>query len=799
MVNLFNHMDNFIFVISKNRKVKFANKAALNKIKINLKDLVDTPVKDCLYSNGKSIDNLIDSLVKGEEINFDFYLEINNKKYELNGDLLQSNFYGEKSYFIIARDVCEKYYKREDLEILLDNINMGCFIKSKKGEYLYTNKRKCDFHNKKKEDIIGSKSCDLFDEEEVEYIEKIENEVIKRNEPFSEENRFKVNGQKRWYEITLDSILNEDGSFKYMIGSSRNIEIRKHLDKTLDYITLKFREINEFLNEEDILYQRNIMNLLNYISEKIMINFQADGVGIVFYKEKEKDFSALIGKGISLGESSFNIVEKKQIFKESFSRYNEEREPEGIKYVDEIDNKIIVEKLKAKNIYKIGVYNICAGGKLLGHIIINFIRDTKSMEYGYDYIKTICSHLAVTISNINQSIKIKKELNEYKERKEYLQKCIDISVDIVGKIDKYGKIIYVNEDRLQSILGWNAKEFEEIKEIKEIKNKYKNMDKNDLAIHQESQITCKNGKYKWLEWNIKQYKDEESLFFTAKDITAKKHYEKQQQLLEEAVELEGLKNKFFNNLSHEFRTPINIILGTVQLIEQCRNKDNYNLENLDYHIDIIKRNSYRLLRLVQNLLDLSQIESQYYNTSFGNYNIIEIVEDITMSVATYLKNKNINLIFDTNCEEQVICCDPEKIERIVLNLLSNAIKYNRDNNDIEVYIEVSEASVKIYVKDHGIGIEKTELENIFDEFKKVDDGLTRSCEGSGIGLSIVNEFARIHKGRVNVFSKLGEGTTFEVILPNQINDSRESVMIKDDRLGQNKVERCNIEFSDIYN
>ncbi|WP_455542218.1 ATP-binding protein [Intestinibacter sp.] len=810
MVNIFNHIDNFIFVISPNRKIKFANKAILNKIEMNLKDIVDTPVKDCLYSNGKSIDYLINSLEKDDEINFDFYLEIDNKRYEFNADLLESNFYGERSYFIIARDACEKYYKREDLENLLDNINVACFIKNKKGEYLFANKRKCDIHNKTRKDIIAHKNDDLFDKEDVKHIEKIENEVIKRKEPFCEENLFKVNGEKRWFEISIDAILNKDGSFKYMIGSSRNIEIRKYVDKTLAYSTVKFREINQFLNEDDAIYENNVNDLLDYVTEKIMVNFQADGIAIVFYEEDKKGFSTLMSKGLVIEDEMFDKDEKVKAFEKSYPKFISNIVTEGIKYVDEMDNEVVVNKLRKKNIYKIAVYNICMGKKLLGHIIITFLRDTKSMEYGYDYIKTMCSHLAVTISNINEAKKIKKELKEYKERKEYLQKCIDISVDIIGKFDKDGKLVYINEDRLKSILGWTSKEFEQLKQIKE-QYKYKNTNyeymeslndrtqgENDLTIHQKSKVLCKDGKYKWLEWNLRQYKDDESIFFTIKDITTKKECEKQRQLLEKTVELEGLKNKFFNNLSHEFRTPINIILGIVQLLEQCINKGD-NIQNLDYHIDIVKRNSYRLLRLVQNLLDLTQIQGQYYDINFGNYDIIEIVEDITMSVATYLKNKNIRLIFDTNSEEQVIYCDPEKIERIVLNLLSNAVKYNKDENDIEVYVEVSEEFVKISVKDYGIGIEKEELENIFDEFKKVDDSLTRPCEGSGIGLSIVNEFTRIHKGSINVFSEVGEGTTFVVILPNKINDLDENVVIRNKRLDQNKVERCTIEFSDIYN
>ena len=127
-----------------------------------------------------------------------------------------------------------------------------------------------------------------------------------------------------------------------------------------------------------------------------------------------------------------------------------------------------------------------------------------------------------------------------------------------------------------------------------------------------------------------------------------------------------------------------------------------------------------------------------------------------------------------------------------------SIDNNKDDNDIEVYMNVSKSFVKIYIKDYGIGIEAHELENIFEEFIKLDDGLTRPCEGSGIGLSIVNEFTRIHKGEVRVFSELGRGTTFEVILPNKINNTANR-NIKNNKYIQNKMERCNIEFSDIYN
>ncbi len=802
MVNIFNYVDNFIFVISQNRKIKFVNKAILKKIELNLKDVVDIPVKECLYSNNKSLNNLIDSLGKDETINCDFCLDINEKKYFFNGDLLEGDFYREKSYFLIARDICEKFYKREDLEELLDTLDISCFIKNKKGEYLYTNKKKQDFHKCEKTDLIGSKSNIFFDEEDATYIKHMEDIAIKRRESVRIEREISILGEKNLFEITINPILNKSGSLKYLAGNSKNIDLKRYTDKTLDFFKIRLQEINETVDKD--VKAEKIKKLLDYISDKTMSQFNADGITLIFFDKNEKTFDTLMKKGLVI--SDLTNYERKEIYNNIYDKYSKNIESEGIKYVNEIkNNDIIVRKLKEKNICKIGIYNISFGNSLLGQIIITFLDDKKNIEYGVNLVKTICFHLYVIIFNLSEFNNILEEIKTYRDKKKYLEKCIDISVDIIGRFDKNGNIVSINEDRLKSILGWDINETNECnifnimsqEDIDYVKEQIKNT--KDSTIHRESKIICKNGKYKWLEWNLKLDKNEDTFFFTAREITQKKLYEKNKLLLEEAVQLEALKNRFFRNISHEFKTPLNIILGTVQLIEKYEKNNNYTLENLDYHLKFIKSNSYRLLRLVQNLLDLSKIQSENYGVCFGNYDIISIVEDISMSVANYLESKNINLIFDTNCEEQIISCDPEKIERIVLNLLSNAIKYNKDNNDINVDIKVEDGFVNIAVKDRGIGIEEEQQKLIFDEFQKINDGLTRSCEGIGLGLPIVNEFVCLHKGTISVKSEIEKGSTFEVKLPIIINDIEENEKTNRYLISQNKVETCNIEFSDIYN
>jgi signal transduction histidine kinase len=177
------------------------------------------------------------------------------------------------------------------------------------------------------------------------------------------------------------------------------------------------------------------------------------------------------------------------------------------------------------------------------------------------------------------------------------------------------------------------------------------------------------------------------------------------------------------------------------------------------------QNCCRLSKLINNIVDLSKIDAGFYELSFSNNNIVEVVEDIVLSVADYIKVKGLNLIFDTEVEEKVIACDPEKIERIVLNLISNAVKFSDPGNDIYINVLDKGDFVEISDKDNGIGIDKADMGVIFDRFAQADKSLSRNAEGTGIGLSIVKSFTELHGGKVGVESEFGKGSKFTVTLP----------------------------------
>ncbi len=263
-----------------------------------------------------------------------------------------------------------------------------------------------------------------------------------------------------------------------------------------------------------------------------------------------------------------------------------------------------------------------------------------------------------------------------------------------------------------------------------------------------------------------------------------------------------LKTQFFSNISHELKTPLNIILASIQTIESMRasKASCHNYINLSKYIPTMKQNCFRLLRLINNLIDITRIDSGFLKFNFTNNNIVSVVEDITLSVVSYSEYKGINIIFDTEVEEKIIRCDPDKIERIVLNLLSNSIKFTPSGGNIYVNIFEECDKVVIAVKDTGIGIPQDKIPVIFERFRQVDSSLHREYEGSGIGLSLVKALVRAHRGDIHVQSQYGEGTEVTIELPD-IQITEENSLTKNTFYSHNmdKVQRLNIEFSDIYN
>ena len=358
---------------------------------------------------------------------------------------------------------------------------------------------------------------------------------------------------------------------------------------------------------------------------------------------------------------------------------------------------------------------------------------------------------------------------------------------------------YVAEDCLSLYKTFKAKVFEsKIKQNCEIKLLKKGKSQFYALITGLAVITHNNGDNQM--WFSVQDISDRVRVEQAKEDVRKLHDEENEKLMNQIKMFDKNKTDYFSNISHELRTPLNVILSSLKLLELKKSALETEASlKLDKYISTIKQNCYRLLRLINNIIDITKIESGFLEIRLKNYNIVSVVENISLSVAEYIENKGIYFLFDTDIEEKIMACDPDKIERIMLNLLSNAIKFTKPGGSISVNIFEMEEAVEIIVSDTGIGIPKDKQDLIFQRFQQVDTSYTKEQQGSGIGLSLAKSLVDMHEGVLSVESECGKGSKFKVLLPVIILDSEENTVANiDSGIMQSHIEKLNIEFSDIY-
>lgn len=409
-------------------------------------------------------------------------------------------------------------------------------------------------------------------------------------------------------------------------------------------------------------------------------------------------------------------------------------------------------------------------------------------------------YYVLRINEITEEYKMEKNLRLEEQR---LRGVTENIKDLIFTIDVEGKITYVNKAVID-VLGYSEEEL--IGEIyydlllvesnlNIIDSKYLNEDKI-LTI---DKVRSKKGLVQ-LESISSRIKDNKNNTLgwvrVARNVEDVREIEILKNKFEEIKQYDKVRSEFFANLSHELRTPINIIYSCIQLLNTSKNNKTNFASLYDKYEKTLKQNCFRMLRLVNNLIDITKIDSGFIKMDFINYDIIKLTEDITISVIPYVESKNIDIIFDTDCEELEIKCDPDKIERIILNLLSNAIKFTEPGGKIEVSIFTYKNWVDIRVKDTGIGIPSHMKEFIFERFIQNDKSLNRNKEGSGIGLSLVKSLVELHNGKVFLRDSNELGSEFSVLLPNVKleNDIEENGSLD----YKTEVEKISIEFADIY-
>ncbi len=264
----------------------------------------------------------------------------------------------------------------------------------------------------------------------------------------------------------------------------------------------------------------------------------------------------------------------------------------------------------------------------------------------------------------------------------------------------------------------------------------------------------------------------------------------QRESLQRAIEM---KDQIFSLITHELKTPLAVIDLAVQSIERAESP--HPDSRLAMYLGSIRQSNYRQLRLVNNLLDMARISSGHIRVRRQNVDLVALCRSIVDSVRIFTEKKGISLVFHADSESLAVFTDAEKMERMLLNLLSNAIKFSPDGGPIDVALSCDGCWVSLTVRDQGIGIPLDKQEIIFERFGQVDSSLSRSAEGTGIGLALVRQFAQALEGSVSVVSSLGHGSTFTLRLPALPHQSDADCALGDGDFSQ----AATIEFADLFN
>lgn len=396
------------------------------------------------------------------------------------------------------------------------------------------------------------------------------------------------------------------------------------------------------------------------------------------------------------------------------------------------------------------------------------------------FCRTICGHLSAQLKNALLYCRLEKELADRKRLESDLDIIFTESIDFISILNAEGYFRRINPTFARR-LGFTEQELlsRPVTAFLHPDDREGGACALDEVIHKgiihgcRLRYQCKTGETLYLEMNARYVPLSRKIIAIARDVTRQRCMEEEKIALEKSMELEKLKTEFFSNLSHEFKTPLNIILSSVQLlqmkIERTGTEQDQDYLRLGQYI---QQNAYKLLRLTTNLLDSTKLESGYMSLFPEQGDIIDGVQAIVQSAEPYAAAKKIRLRFAAHLRHSpLLLFDSEKVDRILLNLLSNAIKHTPSGGVIQVGMEDTADYIVVSVSDDGPGIAPELLPGVFGKFRMPDTGLIRNGEGSGLGLSIAKALVEMHGGEIGVSSALGEGCVFRFTLSRHLEPS----------------------------
>ena len=358
------------------------------------------------------------------------------------------------------------------------------------------------------------------------------------------------------------------------------------------------------------------------------------------------------------------------------------------------------------------------------------------------------------IINRNKELeKLQEELKESESTYKNLFNNLPLPIAIINR--ENSRVIYANKS-LKELFKLNDIKKIINKNIKDIVNFKEDIDENinkTLSIEAELKNSDKNIQLEVRRFGNNVILDENILIF--QDITDDKNIEYMKSKVEKKKLEEKIRNDFLSNISHDLKTPVNIIYSAMQLQNIFLENDNF--ESIKKYNRINKENCMTLIRLTNNLIDCSKINNDYLKPQFEIINIVDLIENTVTHMVEYSKSNNIKLIFDTDEEEIFVLCDRNFMERIILNLVSNSIKYTKAGV-ILVTLKIRGVYVDINVEDNGKGMDEKFLQKAFNKYSIEEKHKDISYRNSGIGLYVVKNLVELQGGIIKIESKKDRGT-----------------------------------------
>lgn len=561
----------------------------------------------------------------------------------------------------------------------------------------------------------------------------------------------------------------EDSQEKLLSSKEKFLNISTELKTKCDII--------EILREREKEHLMHLRDVINNISEGIVVinnKWQFSLCNRAAYNITELNMGQLIqGSEILKKYDIYNLESEEEDITYLYEELYKQNKPLKnivFKFVDKITSNIKYIEVSSNPIFNREqklVYTIIT----LKDVTEAKIHQLHAEEQAH-FIKDIVNNLDVPITVIDYPDLTYKLVNKkYQNLVNLMDKSKFVIDSLIGAKISHSLTgeIYKEFHNIVDAVGKNGKEFT----------------MSPVSVKDET------GERRFYKIKFKPYKDSEGkvkrIHVHGLDITDE---------INHSTELEKvtrLKDEFFTVISHELRTPLTIIYSSLQLANDIYKEEI--TPNLNKTLGRISQNCSRLLKLINNILDISKAEAGFLSLNCSYFDIVYVSEHILSSVNLYARSKGIQLIFDTNEEECLVYMDRDKYEKIFLNLLSNAIKFTSGGKQVLAVLEISEGNVTLSVKDEGIGIPKNKVNYIFDRFAQVNSSLSRRAEGTGIGLSLVKKLVELMEGNITVKSKEGMGSEFLVEFNKECIAAENSYTAA--TIDSGISDKVNIEFSDI--